>query len=346
VSAACAWTARRFWAEAGNWFNTAEVTDSPILADDPLADVIAVSPVGIANAASTSAGAVIDLARPLLDAQRIVGDGADRHESLSGEAAAQRRGDFAAVADDADVEIIADAVGLGAFEDEILQQTIDGVGDALGLLFVGLSAERLQHGTGVIDEEDETGGHHAGNVRFNNIHEVGPIMWVPLAILAVLSIIGGFVGSLAIFGASNWHPLSGFLGTRAPAIEPSLAISWTSTGLSLGLAIVGILAAYALYRRGFAYKENKSPLYQLVLNKYYVDEGLTLLLINPILAFARAAARCLEGDALDGGARGFAFLFRGTSASLRRLQTGYMRNYALAILLGAVLIVVYFAVRG
>jgi NADH-quinone oxidoreductase subunit L len=101
-----------------------------------------------------------------------------------------------------------------------------------------------------------------------------------------------------------------------------------------------------LYRRGFAYKENKSPLYQLVLNKYYVDEGLTLLLINPILAFARAATRFLEGDALDGGARGFAFLFRGTSAGLRRLQTGYMRNYALAILLGAVLIVVYFAVRG
>ncbi len=216
-------------------------------------------------------------------------------------------------------------------------------------LFFGIFFGSYRGGTAVAqqdDEEDETGGHHAGNVRYGDIHEVGPIMLVPLIILAVLSIIGGFVGSLAIFGASNWHPLSGFLGTRAPAIEPSFAISWTSTGLSLALAIVGILAAYALYRRGFAYKENKSPLYQLVLNKYYVDEGLTLLLINPILAFARAATRFLEGDALDGGARGFASLFRGTSTGLRRLQTGYMRNYALAILLGAVLIVVYFAVRG
>jgi len=196
------------------------------------------------------------------------------------------------------------------------------------------------------DEEDETGGHHAGNVRYSNIHEVGPIMYVPLAILAVLSVVGGFVGSLAIFGALNWHPLSGFLGTRAPAIEPSLTVEWVSTGLSLALAIVGIFAAYSLYRRGFAYRENRNPLYQLVLNKYYVDEGLTVLLIQPILAFARLATRFLEGDALDGGARGFAFLFRGTSAGLRRLQTGYMRNYALAILLGAVLIVVYFAVRG
>ncbi len=216
-------------------------------------------------------------------------------------------------------------------------------------LFFGIFFGTYRGGTAVAqqdDEEDETGGHHAGNVRYSNVHEVGPIMWIPLAILAVLSVIGGFVGSLAIFGASNWHPLSGFLGTRAPAIETPLAVEWISTGLSLALAIVGILAAYRLYRRGFAYKENRTPLYQLVLNKYYVDEGLTLILINPILAFARAATRFLEGDALDGGARGFAALFRGTSAGLRRLQTGYMRNYALAILLGAVLIVVYFVVRG
>lgn len=216
-------------------------------------------------------------------------------------------------------------------------------------LFFGIFFGTYRGGTAVAqqdEEEEETGGHHAGNVPFRDVHEVGQIMWLPLAILAVLSVIGGFVGSLAIFGAANWHPLSGFLGASAPTIEPSLAVEWTSTILSLGLAIAGIFAAYSLYRRGFAYKENKSPLYQLVLNKYYVDEGLTLLLINPILAFARGATRYLEGDALDGGARGFASLFRGTSSGLRRLQTGYMRNYALAILLGAVLIVVYFAVRG
>ncbi|GAC1455420.1 MAG: NADH-quinone oxidoreductase subunit L [Ktedonobacteraceae bacterium] len=216
-------------------------------------------------------------------------------------------------------------------------------------LFFGIFFGTYRGGVAMVqqdDEEDETSGHHSSNVRYKDVHEVGPLMWVPLAILAVLSVIGGLVGSLTIFGASNWHPLSGFLGTYAPTLEPSLAVAWTSTGLSLGLALVGIFAAYSLYRRGFAYKENKSPFYQLILNKYYVDEGLTLLLINPILAFARLATRFLEGDALDGGARGFAALFRGTSAGLRRLQTGYMRNYALAILLGAVLIVVYFAVRG
>ena len=95
---------------------------------------------------------------------------------------------------------------------------------------------------------------------------------------------------------------------------------------------------------------DKNPLYQLVAHKYYVDEALTVVLIRPLLALSRAATRWLEGDALDGGSRGIASLFRGTSGVLRRLQTGYMRNYALAILLGVILIIAYyvfqFAVRG
>ena len=216
-------------------------------------------------------------------------------------------------------------------------------------LFFGIFFGSYRGGTQIAqqdEEEDETGGHHAGNVRYNDIHEVGPLMWVPLAILALLSTIGGFVGSLAIFGAAKWHPLAGFLSSVVPTREVPLGLEWTSTALSLALGIIGIFVAYSLYRHGFAYKENKNPGYQFVLNKYYVDEGLTLLLINPILAFSRLASRYLEGDALDGGARGFAFLFRGTSAGLRRLQTGYVRNYALAILLGAVIIVIFFAVRG
>ena len=49
---------------------------------------------------------------------------------------------------------------------------------------------------------------------------------------------------------------------------------------------------------------------------------------------------------LDGGSQGVAWVFGRTGGMLRRLQTGYMRNYALAILLGVVLIIVYYAVRG
>ena len=205
-------------------------------------------------------------------------------------------------------------------------------------------------GTSPLSHEEEEDVRHAEHpVQEQAIHEAPRVMSIPLLILAILSIIGGFVGSFALFGASNWHPLVGFLspvfaGVHAP--EGSLAIQWLSTALSVGLGVLGILGAWALYRHGFQYKENKNPLYQLVLHKYYVDEILTALFIEPLLEIGYAATRWLEGSVLDGGSRGVARVFGGTSSLLRRLQTGYMRNYALAIFIGVVLIIVFYAVRG
>ena len=135
-----------------------------------------------------------------------------------------------------------------------------------------------------------------------------------------------------------------FTGVATP--EASLSLQWISTGISIGLGGFGIVLAVAIYRRGFQYKENSNPLYQLVFHKYYVDEALSFLIVRPVLALARGATRWLEGDALDGGSRGIAWILRGTSATLRRLQTGYVRNYALAILIGVLLIILYYAVRG
>ena len=201
------------------------------------------------------------------------------------------------------------------------------------------------------DEEPAAGGHHSGGVHYNAIHEAPRVMTIPLIILGILSIIGGFVGSLALFGASKWHPLANFLapvqGFSAVKVpDASIGLSWISTGLSLVLAIAGILLAWRLYGRGFQYKESRNPFYQLVLHKYYVDEVLTLVLIRPVLALSRGATRAVESFTLDGASRGIALIFQGSSAGLRRLQTGYMRNYALAIMIGVVLIVLYYTVRG
>ncbi len=201
-----------------------------------------------------------------------------------------------------------------------------------------------------VEEEEEAAaaGHHgAGRVRFYDIEEVPAVMSVPLVILAILSVIGGFIGSFGLFGLPRWAPFEQFLGIDvAGAAHASLALEWTSTGLSLALGLLGIGAAWLIYRKGFEYKENDNPFYQLLFNKYYVDEALSVVLVRPILAVGRFASRFLEGNALDGGSRGLAWLLRGASTGLRKLQTGYMRNYALAILLGVVLIVIYYAVRG
>jgi NADH-quinone oxidoreductase subunit L len=183
-----------------------------------------------------------------------------------------------------------------------------------------------------------------------NIHEAPAVMTVPLIILAVLSCVGGLIGSFELLGLTKWRPFTNFLApvfadvhTMAPI---SFSTEWISTALSVGIASLGILAAWRLYGRGFHYKENDNQLYQLVLHKYYIDEILTVIIVQPILWLGRTATRLLEGDLLDGGGRAVAGGLRGISAGLRRLQTGYVRNYALAILLGVVLIILYYAVRG
>jgi NADH-quinone oxidoreductase subunit L len=211
------------------------------------------------------------------------------------------------------------------------------------------AARAVSHDDDEEDAEDEhaPGSHHSGAVSYYNIHEVPSVMSIPLVVLAILSVIGGLVGSFALFNGAGWAPLAHFLSpVLGEAPEASLALQWTSTGLAVVLGLLGIGGAWALYRNGFAYKENRNPLYRLVLNKYYVDEALTVVIVRPLLALGRGATRFLEGDALDGGSRGIAWLLRGSSSALRRLQTGYMRNYALAIMFGVVLIVVYYAVRG
>jgi NADH-quinone oxidoreductase subunit L len=207
---------------------------------------------------------------------------------------------------------------------------------------------RAGHGHSESADAEEL-SEEASRSRFD-IHEAPGVMTIPLIILAVFSVVGGFVGSFSLFGLPKWQPFANFLDpvfrdVRVLSVA-SLGVQWLSTGLTVIAGLLGIFIAWRLYGRGFSYKENKNPLYQLVLHKYYVDEILTALIIEPVIWFGRTATRFLESDALDGGSQGMAWLLRGTSAGLRRLQTGYMRNYALAILIGAVLIIVYYAVRG
>ncbi|HYX48612.1 MAG TPA: NADH-quinone oxidoreductase subunit L, partial [Ktedonobacteraceae bacterium] len=225
-------------------------------------------------------------------------------------------------------------------------------------LFFGIFAGGYRGATDTEQETDdvEVSGHSHQIKRADEIHESPPIMTVPMIILSVLSVIGGFVGSFALFGNESLHPFTTFLNpvftnsawTNVPVTLPvaSIPVEWTSTVISVGIALVGIFVAWTLYRNGFFYKENKNSLYQFVLHKYYVDEFLIAVVIQPALWIGRTATRLLERDALDGGSRSFGNLFLAMSRGLRRLQTGYVRNYALAILLGVLLIIVYYAVRG
>jgi NADH-quinone oxidoreductase subunit L len=174
-----------------------------------------------------------------------------------------------------------------------------------------------------------------------DLHAIGWTMGAPMAVLALLALIGGVVGL----------PGRDALGTfLAPVVGQPFGLPagsaqfYLSAALGLVAATLGITLAWARYGAGRAtLAPSRNPVYQLVAHKYYIDELYNAIFVRPILGLGRLSGLMLERGLLDGGARGLGHLTTRTSGALRLLQTGYVRNYALALTLGAiVLLLLYF----
>ena len=174
-----------------------------------------------------------------------------------------------------------------------------------------------------------------------HLHRPGLAMTIPMGILAVLSVIGGFVDT----PLNTW--LSDFLApVMGSAPEPSGLLLWVGIILSLAAGLLGIALAWARYgARTPSLAPSRNPLVIFLEHRYYIDELYDVTIVRPIQALGRWLRRDVEGVALDGGTRQVSGLVGLTSRGLRALQTGYARNYALAIFLGAALIVLYYVIH-
>jgi NADH-quinone oxidoreductase subunit L len=190
----------------------------------------------------------------------------------------------------------------------------------------------------------------------HGVHESPAVMWIPLAILAVLSVIGGFVGVPLAIGGHNEieHFLEPVFNPAAHVAEhvttrgaePLLAL------VSVLVAAIGFYAAYVLYYRkpgtAAALAVRFKPLYNLLDHKYWVDEIYGRLIVSPILMLSRIVLGGLvdglvvqgTGATLAGGTRGLGWL-------TRRMQSGNIRSYAgwLALGAAAVIAIVLFVVH-
>jgi NADH-quinone oxidoreductase subunit L len=177
-------------------------------------------------------------------------------------------------------------------------------------------------------------------------HESPPLMSVPLMALAGLSVVGGFVGFPIIAGANKFRD---FL---APAITPLVhevhAPAWfevTMMIFSMAVAVAGIYTAYRMYIKRPELPEKvtqKIPLiYDLVYHKYYVDEIYDATVVNPIKNGSDFLWHGVDDNVVDGAVNGSATTVDWLSSHLRKLETGFVQNYALAILIGVVLITGY-----
>src|SRR5690348_3642081 len=173
------------------------------------------------------------------------------------------------------------------------------------------------------------------------VHDVGVAMRWPMLILAVLSLVGGFYGA----PFSNWLGdfLAPIVGTSPEVSGGTLALNIT---LGLAAAILGIALAWLRYgARQASFAPTRNPIVVFFENRYFLDAIYDHAIVRPLLWLGRLLRRDLEGVALDGGTRGVGGVVGWSSGVLRALQTGYARNYALAIFLGAALIVVYYVMQ-
>ncbi len=179
----------------------------------------------------------------------------------------------------------------------------------------------------------------------HHLHESPHSMTVPLMILAFLAVVGGYIGMPHALGGVN--AIAGYLApvfADLPHLpEPSLGMEYLLMATSVIVAILGISLAYYFYIRSplAAERLKKNFVYTLLLNKYYVDEIYQALIVSPIVAGSRWVWERFDLGIIDGGVNGAARLVEKLAGWGRQLQTGYVRQYAMAFVIGVVLILAY-----
>jgi NADH-quinone oxidoreductase subunit L len=168
-------------------------------------------------------------------------------------------------------------------------------------------------------------------------HESPALMTIPLAILALLSIGGGFI------------KIPEYLEHLFPGMEE--AHSPMLMGIATGAGLLGIAIAWLMYvaRPGMAdaLASSMKGLYSFVYNKYFVDEFYGAAVVDPVINGSRAVLwKGIDAGLIDGAVNGVGNRSRGIGSVLRMLQSGNIRSYATWVLLGSVLVIVVMSVAG
>ena len=178
-------------------------------------------------------------------------------------------------------------------------------------------------------------------------HESPPAMTVPLMILGVLSVVGGWIGwPHAWWGHNRFEAFLGpvFGGLPASAAGEHLGMERLFTFIAVAVGLSGIGLAWLLYvrRPGLAQRaaDAAGRLYRVVLNKYYVDEAYQAVIVNPVVVGStRFLWRIMDVGVIDGAVNGLADGARNLGASVRRVQSGNIRSYAGWVVIGVLAVI-------
>ncbi len=172
----------------------------------------------------------------------------------------------------------------------------------------------------------------------HHLHESPAAMTIPLIILAVLSIIGGFVGIPEVF-MHGGDRLGEFL---SPVIKShgehtvSHSTEYMLMGLSTALVVAMIIFAWFKFRN---YQRSEATgLGKVLENKWYVDELYDKAIVNPLHQFGGFLKNIIDNKVVDGLVNGVGRVVNYSSRQLRLLQSGQVGNYVLLMVVSMVLI--------
>jgi NADH-quinone oxidoreductase subunit L len=178
-----------------------------------------------------------------------------------------------------------------------------------------------------------------GDVSGPHPHDPSWVMSLPLVVLGALSALGGLINL-------PFHPTFDFLdkwlgpvfATRLLQHQWSLGGEWTFALIDAALAVLGVSLALGAWGRT-AERPELEPAF--LKRAWYIDWAYDRLIARPSTEAATVTSAVVETKGIDGAVNGFARIVRSTGLGLRRLQTGYVRNYALGLAGGLVLILAY-----
>ncbi|HEX2154464.1 MAG TPA: NADH-quinone oxidoreductase subunit L [Acidimicrobiia bacterium] len=180
-------------------------------------------------------------------------------------------------------------------------------------------------------------------------HESPRVMTLPLIVLAVLSIVAGFVNTPLRFTLEHFLEPA-FEGVSLQHPPEGWGMFLLLAGLSTLAGVAGVAAAWLAYNRPpqawRRFQDGFGRLWTAWENAYWVDDLYATTIVGPGRRGAELAAFQVDAGGIDGAVNGVGWLFQRVGQSLRGLQTGYVRNYGAGFAAGLLVVAIWLVARG
>jgi NADH-quinone oxidoreductase subunit L len=176
----------------------------------------------------------------------------------------------------------------------------------------------------------------------NDPHESPWVMTLPLVVLAVLSFLGGILD----LPWAHHDSIAGFLApvvTSVPIAAANTTVQWTLAGVDFVAALAGLAAAFSVWTTTTPWPKYESNFLARV---WRWDDAYDATIGRPLTRLATVGHDVIEPRVLDGAVEGLARVASRSASAVSRAQTGFVRHYALVVVAGVSVVVLFLTVRS